>query len=73
MMQLLAENWQIVAFIAGAFALLLLARALLREPLPPYVQRDGLVTETELEFYHVLAETAADDYAIFAMVVLKMI
>ncbi len=67
-MEFLTEHWPAAAFILGMVILLLLARILLREPPPPYEKRDGLVTDAELRFYHVLTESASEDYTIFAMV-----
>jgi len=68
MIEFLQQHWQFVAFISGMLAILVFAKLLLRDSPLPYEKRDALVTDSELEFYQVLAETAGEEYAIFAMV-----
>ncbi len=66
--ELLADHWAFFAFIVGMLCLLLVAWVALREDPLPYARRDALVTECELAFYHSLAESVGEDYAIFSMV-----
>ncbi len=65
---MLIEHWPFVAFVLAVFGLLLLSRSLFRDEPLPYEKRDALVTDTELEFYQVLAESAGEHWTIFAMV-----
>ncbi|HEX5105658.1 MAG TPA: DUF2726 domain-containing protein [Pirellulaceae bacterium] len=68
MIPLLVHNWQIVLFGVIAAALFVVAMLALRDKLPPYERRGGLLTPAGINFFRTLQLAAREDWVIFSMV-----
>ena len=68
LLQLLAQNWALVAVLAAVAMVFLLARNSGNEVLPAFERRGRLVTESELRFYRALQAAVGGSWSVFAMV-----
>src|SRR4029450_2742842 len=67
-MNLLAQNWPLVAFLVGAIITIILALLSLRDGPLPYERRGGLLAPADIAFLRALQLAVREDWLIFSMV-----
>jgi hypothetical protein len=68
LVQLLMQNWAIVAVLLALAAVFWLARNTGQEVAPAFERRGPLVTDAELRFYRVLQAAVGGSWSVFTMV-----
>jgi hypothetical protein len=68
LMPFLAQNWQLIFFLATAAVLTVVALLSLRDGYPPYERRGVLLSPAEINFLRTLHLAARENWIVFSMV-----